>query len=114
MNNQQLSEMMEHTIGIIRALAREQELPEYLVTAAIRPEDTIETLGIDSLGAVSLIERLEAELDIMLPDDFLDIADNIAGITRRLDEVVRQRSDMKGDNSESPQEVIQLCRVPTQ
>jgi hypothetical protein len=48
------------------------------------------------------------------PDDFLDIADDIAGITHRLDAAVRQGAYMTGDNSGSPQEVIQLCRVPTQ
>jgi acyl carrier protein len=112
MENRQISEMMENTIRIIRSLAREQELPEYLVTAVIRPEDTIETLGIDSLGAVALIERLEVELDISLPDDFLDVADNIAGITRRL-VVVLKGVDAMSDNGESSQEVIELCRVST-
>jgi acyl carrier protein len=114
MENQQISNMMEHVIRIIRALAREEELPEHLATAAITPEDTIETLGLDSLGAVSLIERLEAELGISLPDDFLDIADDIAGIARRLYAVVQLEADMAASNSESSQEVIELCRVPTQ
>jgi acyl carrier protein len=114
MENQQISNVMEHAIRIIRALAREDELPEHLATAAITPKDTIETLGLDSLGAVSLIERLETELEISLPDDFLDIADDIAGIARRLYAVMQLEADIVGSNSESPQEVIELCRVSTQ
>jgi acyl carrier protein len=114
MENQQISNVMEHAIRIIRALAREDELPEHLATAAITPKDTIETLGLDSLGAVSLIERLETELEISLPDDFLDIADDIAGIARRLYAVVQLEADIVGSNSESSQEVIELCRVSTQ
>jgi acyl carrier protein len=114
MQNLQIFKMMEYAIGIIRVLAREQELPEYLATAAITPEDTIETLGLDSLGAVSLIERLEAELNISLPDDFLDTDDDIAGIARRLYAVVHLEADMAGTNSDSSQELFELCRVPTQ
>lgn len=76
---------MDRVVSIIRALAAEEELPEHLTTATIKPEDTVDTLGLDSLGAVSLIERLETELGIPLPDDFLDFADDIAGIARRLD-----------------------------
>lgn len=77
--------MMEHVIGAIRALAQEAELPDHLVTSAIKPEDTLETLGLDSLGAMLFIERLEAKLDIRLPDDFLDFSDTLAGIAHRLD-----------------------------
>lgn len=79
----------ERVIGIIRALAAEEELPEHLTTAEIRPDDTVETLGLDSLGAVSLIEKLEEELGVLLPDDFLDFEDNIAGIATRLDALAR-------------------------
>jgi acyl carrier protein len=114
MENHQISKMMEHVTRIIQALARKEELPEHLATAAITPEDTIETLGLDSLGAVSLIERFEAELDISLPDDFLDIDDDIAGIARRLDAVAHLGADMVGDNSGSSQEAIELFRVSTQ
>lgn len=80
---------MERVIATIRELAAEEEVPEHLSTAAIRAEDTVETLGLDSLGAVSLIERLEAQLGMPLPDDFLDFTDDVAGIARRLDALAR-------------------------
>jgi acyl carrier protein len=114
MDNQQISVTMEHAIRIIRDLAREEELPAHLSTSVITPEDTIETLGLDSLGAVSLIERFEAEFDISLPDDFLDIADNITGIARRLYLVVQLEAEVAATQAESSQEAVDLCRVMTQ
>jgi acyl carrier protein len=115
MKDQQIPmQMMEHVIRIIRTLAGEAELPEHLASVAITPEDTVETLGIDSLGAVSLIERLETELDITLPDDFLDIADDIAGIAHRLDAIAHGGVDMAGDISGASQEATELLRTPTQ
>ncbi|MGD9164959.1 MAG: acyl carrier protein [Chromatiales bacterium] len=106
--------MMEYLIRIIKALSVEAELPEHLITATITSEDTVETLGLDSLGAVSLIERLEAELGISLPDDFLDMADNIAGIARRLDALSQVGVEIAGTNAGSSPETIDYLRVPTQ
>lgn len=77
----------EKVILIIRELAVQEELPEHLQTAAISSTDTIETLGVDSIGGVALIDRFETEVGIPLPDDFLDLEDNVAGIARRLSDL---------------------------
>ena len=74
----------ERVIGIIRTLAEEEELPEYLRTAQITGTDTVETLGLDSIGAVVLIDRLEADGGVPLPDDFLGFEDSVADIVQRL------------------------------
>lgn len=74
----------ERVIEIIRTLAAEDELPGRLHTAPISGEDTAETLGLDSIGAFSLIDRLETESGTVLPDDFLALGDSIATIAERL------------------------------
>jgi acyl carrier protein len=74
----------ERVIGILRELAKEQELPEYLVDSTIASEDTVEGLGIDSIGGVALIDRLEAEAGVHLPDDFLGYDDSVGNIAKRM------------------------------
>ncbi len=71
---------VERVAGVVRSLAEEEELPEHLKSAQISGQDTVETLGLDSLGAVFLIERLEELAGIPLPDDFLNFEDSIAVI----------------------------------
>jgi acyl carrier protein len=107
------TQMIEDVIRFIRALAKEEELPEHLATAAISPEDTVEILGLDSLGAVSLIERIEEELDISLPDDFLDIGDDITGIASRINAIVQLEDGMVSTGSGASQEAIKHLRVPS-
>lgn len=71
-------------IAIIRALAREDELPAHLATAEIEPADTAETLGLDSIGALALVDRLEDAAGTPLPDDFLTLKDSVGTIAARL------------------------------
>lgn len=80
----------ERVIEVIRILAAEDELPGRLQTAPISGEDSAETLGLDSIGAFSLIDRLEVDTGVTLPDDFLTLNDTIATIAERL------RSALKG------------------
>ncbi len=75
---------VERVAAILRTLAQEDELPQHLLTAEITAADTVETLGLDSIGAVALIDRLESEAGVPLPDDFLDFKDSVADIVARL------------------------------
>ncbi len=75
---------VESVAEVVRALAEEDELPEHLKSAQITGQDTVESLGLDSLGAVFLIEQLEEVAGIKLPDDFLDFEDSIAVIADRI------------------------------
>ena len=75
---------VDRVTEILRQLAREEELPNHLISGPITGADTVATLGIDSIGAVGLIDRLESEADILLPDDFLDFKDSIDDIVTRL------------------------------
>lgn len=77
----------EKVIGILRDLAKKEELPQHLLGGTISSEDTVDTLGIDSIGAVALIDTLEEAVGQPLPDDFLDLTDNIAGIVKRLNDL---------------------------
>ena len=74
----------ERVIGILRELAKEEELPGHLVAGPIVGTDTVESLGIDSIGAVWLIDRLEDEANILLPDDFLEFEESVASIAQRM------------------------------
>lgn len=75
---------VDRIVAILRTLAEEDELPGHLLTSAITGDDTVETLGIDSIGAVALIDRLESEAGVPLPDDFLDFKDSVSVIADRL------------------------------
>lgn len=74
----------DDVIAVLRDLAQAEDLPAHLATGAIKPEDTVDTLGIDSLGGAFLIERFEEMTGTLMPDDFLDLSDNIAVIAERL------------------------------
>lgn len=74
----------ERVSDILRELAKIEELPAHLVTGTITGEDTVETLGIDSIGAVALIDRLEADSGVLLPDDFLDFDSTVSSIAQRM------------------------------
>ncbi len=75
---------VDRLISILRDLASEKVLPNHLVNGHISGSDTVSTLGIDSIGAVELIDHLEAESQVLLPDDFLDFEDRIEDISDRL------------------------------
>lgn len=75
---------VERVIGVIRVLAAEDEVPNRLETATITGDDTAETLGLDSIGAFSLVDRLESEIGVPLPDDFLGLGDSVSTIAERL------------------------------
>lgn len=74
----------DRLIAILRHLASEKVLPHHLVSADISGTDTVETLGVDSIGAVELIDHLESESGVPLPDDFLDFNDSINEVADRL------------------------------
>lgn len=75
---------VERVVGILRDLAAQEELPNHLLSGSISGSDTVATLGIDSIGAVELIDRLEEESNVLLPDDFLSFEDSIDDIVQRL------------------------------
>jgi len=79
---------VERVVEVIRSLALEEDLPAHLSTSAIAGTDTVETLGIDSLGGAYLIERLEETIGIQMPDDFLAPEDDVAKIAKRLNDLV--------------------------
>ncbi len=82
---------IERVVSVLRAMADEDELPEHLKAAQITGQDTVETLGLDSLGAVYLIERLELEAGVALPDDFIEFEDSIAVIAQRINQLLGRK-----------------------
>lgn len=82
----------EKVIEIIRGLAKETELPEHLIDGEIKGSDTVDTLGIDSIGGVYLIERLEEESGLLMPDDFVELTFTLDEIAARLNRLVEEQS----------------------
>ncbi len=74
----------EKLVEVLRDLAREDELPAHLKDGPIGEGDTVTSLGLDSLGVVTVIERLEEMTGVPIPDDFIEMEDTIAGIAARL------------------------------
>jgi acyl carrier protein len=74
----------EKLVGVLRELAGEDELPAHLKEGPIGAADTVTSLGLDSLGVVTVIERLEEMTGVPIPDDFIEMEDTIAGIAARL------------------------------
>jgi acyl carrier protein len=72
----------ELTQRIIAHVAQTHSLPEESVT----PESTFDELGIDSLGAMSLVADLEIELGVEVPNEELlkikTVGDAVAGLAR--------------------------------
>lgn len=73
----------ELTQRVISHIAQTHSLPEESVT----PEATFDELGIDSLGAMSLVADLEIELGVDVPNEELlkvksvgDAVDALAGV----------------------------------
>jgi acyl carrier protein len=82
----------EDIISVIRELARDGQFPAHLVDGEISERDSVDTLGIDSIGAVYLIDRLEVLTGVPMPDDFVPPGTDIGGIAARVNEIVGERS----------------------
>jgi acyl carrier protein len=81
----------EDIISVIRELARDGQFPAHLVDGEISERDSVDTLGIDSIGAVYLIDRLEVLTGVPMPDDFVAPGTDIGGIAARVNEIVGAR-----------------------
>ncbi len=81
----------DEVISVIRELAQKSDLPERLIKRKIKGHDTIETLGIDSIGGVYLIERFEELTGTLMPDDFVELDFSIEDIAARLNRLVSEK-----------------------
>lgn len=82
----------EKVITVIRELAQQNDLPAHLADATITEADTVETLGIDSIGGAYLVERFEEMTDILMPDDFVELRFTLAEVAQRLNQAVAENS----------------------
>ena len=85
----------ERVIGILRELANDNELPQHLAKGTIKGTDTVEYLGIDSIGAVVLLDRLEEEAGVQLADDFLGFGDSVGKIVMLMNSL-KSNGEMNG------------------
>jgi len=82
----------EKVIAVIRELAAQNDVPAHLADATINDTDTVETLGIDSIGGAYLVERFEEMTDILMPDDFVELRFTLAEVADRLNQAVAENS----------------------
>jgi acyl carrier protein len=75
-------------IAVVRDLARQGLFPAHLAEGEISEHDSIDTLGIDSIGGVYLIDRLEELTGIAMPDDFAPPGTDLAGIATRVNRIL--------------------------
>jgi acyl carrier protein len=71
---------------VIRILAAVKRVP----AENIRPEATLEELGIDSLDRVNILFELEGEFDVAIPDEEARKITTVSEIVARLQDVIGQ------------------------
>jgi acyl carrier protein len=74
------------TARVIRILAAVKRVPP----ESIRPEATLEELGIDSLDKVNILFELEGEFDVAIPDEEARKITTVSEIVARLQDVIGQ------------------------
>ena len=79
-------------MAVIRELAKRNDLPGHLIAGEIGESDTVKSLGIDSLGGVFLIERLEEMTGVQMPDDFVEPSLSLGEIAERLNRTISEQS----------------------
>jgi acyl carrier protein len=77
-------------ISVIRELAEKGLFPAHLVDGEIAAHDSIDVLGIDSIGGVYLIDRLEELTGVAMPDDFAPPGTDMNGIADRVNQIVAE------------------------
>jgi acyl carrier protein len=75
-------------VAVIRELAEKGLFPAHLVDGEISDRDSIDSLGIDSIGGVYLIDRLEELTGVAMPDDFAPPGTDLTGIADRVNQIV--------------------------
>jgi acyl carrier protein len=75
-------------ISVIRELAEKGLFPAHLLDGEISERDSIDALGIDSIGGVYLIDRLEELTGVAMPDDFAPPGTDLTGIADRVNRIV--------------------------
>jgi acyl carrier protein len=78
----------DDVISVIRELARDGQYPAHLLDGEIAECDSVDTLGIDSIGGVYLVDRLEELTGVPMPDDLVPPGTDIRGIAARLNDIV--------------------------
>ena len=70
-----------------------KEISNYLKhdSSAIKPETLLNELGIDSLGAITILYELEDKLDIEVPTEVFDSLNTVGDIFEQLERIVAQK-----------------------
>ena len=82
-------------VSVIRELAARNDLPSHLVDVEISETDTVNSLGIDSIGGVYIIEKLEEMSGQLMPDDFLELNFSLEEVANRLNQLIENNNNGK-------------------
>ena len=74
---------------VTNAIAKKLEID----VATIKPESTLEELGLDSLDTFDIIFEAEDKLGIKVPNDQVDVK-TIQDMTNLLDQLLREHSEL--------------------
>jgi acyl carrier protein len=83
-------QLAQKVIGIVASVKQ-------VAADSIRPESTLEELGIDSLDRINILFELENEFDIDVPDAEARAITSIQGIIDRLAEHLESRRQATGN-----------------
>jgi acyl carrier protein len=71
----------DRIVRCLRDLAARGEVSPQLATTPIDPGTTLAQLGMDSMGRVLLLQAVESEFDVMLPDGQLWGVDTLGDLS---------------------------------
>ena len=76
-------------VALIKRLVSAGDLPDSAVAVALTVDTSVDDLGLDSLGKLTLLEELELASGVELPEDFVSEGASLGEIINRLNAVSR-------------------------
>jgi acyl carrier protein len=76
-------------VALVRRLVSEGDLPGSAIAVALAADTSVDDLGLDSLGKLTLLEELEATVGVELPESFISEGASLGEIINRLNAISR-------------------------
>jgi acyl carrier protein len=75
-------------VALIKRLVSEGDLPSSVADVDLTTDTSVEDLGLDSLGKLTLLEELEVASGVELPEDFINPDAPLGEIIGRLNAIL--------------------------
>ena len=76
-------------VALVRRLVSVGDLPGSAAAVALTADTSVDDLGLDSLGKLTLLEELEAVTGVELPENFVGEGASLGEIINRLNAISR-------------------------